>query len=191
MRKQFALGAVLAMGLGGTALAAEGISYNNVEAGYARSEIFDLADGDTFSLKGSAAFGEYLFGFAGLASTDYEGGLDTDEFNVGLGAHWSLAPNLDLTTGLSWERAKVNYSGVGSASDDGYGLSVGLRGRVADNWELSAGAKYVNLGDDVDGTTLSVGARYHFTPALALGVEISDNKDVTSYGIGFRYTFGN
>jgi opacity protein-like surface antigen len=190
MRKQFALGAVLALGMGGQVLAAEGISYNIVEAGYARSEVFNIAKGDTFTLNGSAEFGELLYGFAGLATSDYSG-LDWEQLNAGIGVHWALSPNMDLSTGLSWERAKLKLSGVGSASDSGYGLGVGLRGRVGESVELSAAIKYIDLGGGADDTTFSVGGRYYFTDTFAVGVDLSDNKDVTSYGITFRFDFGS
>lgn len=189
MRKQLALGAVLALGLGTQAFAADGLSYNLIEGGYVRGEIedFDLK-GDGFTIGGSFAIGENMFGFASVNDIDYDGGISSNLFNAGLGFNWALSPDLDLVSGVSWERIQVKASGV-SVSDDGIGLNVGLRGRV-DRLELTGNVKYSDFGHDSNGFTVGASGRYYFTPAFAAGPDISHNSDGTNWGISFRYDFG-
>jgi outer membrane autotransporter protein len=193
MRKHIALGTVMALGLGTQAMAAEGFSYSNVEASYVKTEIDDFdVDGDGFSVAGSAEFSENFFGFASYKDINYDLGVSGKQFSLGLGFNWALTPALDLVSGVSYEDVKVSLDGgEGSVSDDGFGVGVGLRGRVGEALELTGGVKYTDLGGGADDTTLSVGARYYFTPAFAAGVDVSDNDDGTTWGIVLRYDFGS
>jgi hypothetical protein len=193
MRKQFALGAILTLGAMGTAMAAEGLSYNVIEAGYASSDL-DLGggfklDGDGFTLAGSAEFSQNLFGFANYGDTDLDG-VGLSLFSLGAGFHWPLSPALDLTSGVSYERVKVE----GAGSDGGYGLAVGLRGRAGDALEFNGGVKYADFGGgDGDDLVFSAGFRYYFTPAFAAGIDFSkwDDLDLSTIGVSFRYDFGS
>jgi len=192
MRKHLALGAVLALGLGTQAFAADGLSYNLIEGGYVRGEVElpgSNLDGDGFTIGGSLELGQNLFGFASVNSVDYDNtNLTSSLFNAGLGFNWALGPDVDLVSGVSWERVQVKASGV-SVSDDGIGLNVGLRGRF-DQLELTGNVKYSDFGHHSNGFTLGASGRYYFTPAFAAGPDISHNDDGTNWGISFRYDFG-
>jgi hypothetical protein len=193
MRKSVALGTIMALGLGGQAFAAEGFSYNNIEASYVDTEIAVFGgqvDGDGFGLSGSLEFSPSAFGFVSLNDIDYEAGLSSQAFSVGVGFNWALNPDLDLVSGVSFDSLKAKISGIGSATDEGYGLNIGLRGHVGEALELTGNVKYTDLGHGLDGTTLSVTGRYYFTPAFAGGIDISDNEDDTTFGVALRYDFG-
>jgi hypothetical protein len=74
----------------------------------------------------------------------------------------------------------------------GYGVAVGLRGRLGESFELTGGVKYydVNKGWKSQ-TTFGVGARYYFTPAFAVGADVWDQDDLgKSWTIALRYDFG-
>lgn len=191
MRKQIVLGAVAALGMSAQAFAAEGISYNLFDGGYVDSEL-DLgatnADGDGFRLGASAELGPILFGFVDYANTDIEG-VDLGLFDIGLGSRWALGPSLDLVSGVSFERIKIEDVG----SDEGYGLNIGLRGRVSEQFELAGSVKYVDFGNDSDDMVFSASGRWYFTPQFAVGLDISkyDDLDLTSLGLSLRYDFGS
>ncbi|MFO1503324.1 MAG: hypothetical protein U1F39_05845 [Steroidobacteraceae bacterium] len=193
MRKHLALGAVLALGLGTQAFAADGLSYNLIEGGYVRGEIKGSGlnlEGDGFVIGGSVELGQGLFAFGSVNDINYDnsGGISSNLFNAGLGTHWALSPDLDLVSGVSWERIEAKVGGI-SSSDDGIGLSVGLRGAF-DRLELTGTVKYSDFGHHNNDFTLGATGRYYFTPNFAAGPDVSHNDDGTNWGISFRYDFG-
>lgn len=193
MRKFVALSAVAALGLAVQAQAqsASSLSYNLIEGSYSIIELDgSSADGDVLALSGMASFGQNIFGFGNINSIDLDGGVSGNQFSLGLGYALPLTAALDLTSGVSFERVKVKVRGFGSETDRGYGLNLGLRGRVGSVVELMAGIKYVDLGNNVDETTFSIGGRYYFSPNLAMGIDIAESDDATIYGVNVRYDFG-
>ena len=194
MRNSAVIGAVAAL-LAGPALA-DGFSYNNIEASFISTEIEDIEpgvdlEGDGFGISGSVEFGPTIHGFASVSGTEYEDVIDVGALSLGLGFNTSLAPALDLVTGISYERLKVEFDDFGGNREEGVGLSAGLRGRVGDRLELSAGLKYNYFDEDVDDTTIVAGGRYYFSRAFAVGLDYSENDDGDTWALAFRYDFGN
>jgi hypothetical protein len=144
-------------------------------------------DADGFGLAGSYEFNENVSAFAGYEDLDVDGGEGSlKHLNLGVGFNWSLNDNLDLTSGLSYESWD---SGVNAT---GFGAALGLRGRLGESFEWTAGVKYTDLNKGVDGQTFfGVGARYYFTPNFALGVDWQDLDEVAKSGIrvAVRYDF--
>jgi hypothetical protein len=186
MRKQIALGIALTVGIAGSAMAAEGFSYNNVEVSYTSLNLKGPTDADGFGLAGSYGFTDNLSAFAGYEDLDVDGGEGSiKRLNLGLGFNWALNPNLDLTSGLSYESLDVGPNA------SGLGLAVGLRGRLGESLELTAGAKYYDLNKGLDSQTkLTLGGRYYFTPNFAVGADFSDEDDFgKSWKLALRYDF--
>jgi hypothetical protein len=178
MRKSVALGTIAALGLAGPVMAAEGFSYNLIEGSY-----IDAEDGvDGLGVAGSVEFTSNVFGFGSYSSLD-AGPFDVSQFTLGAGMNFPLAPNLDLVGGLSFERVEVD----GFGSDTGFGANIGVRGRVLEKLELTAGLKYVDFGNGADDTALQAGGRWYFTNAFAAGVDVGED----SYALTLRYDFGN
>jgi hypothetical protein len=68
----------------------------------------------------------------------------------------------------------------------------GIRGRNRSiNFELNGSIGYSDLGDGADGTAFNAGALYSFTPTFAIEFGIGIDEDVTLYGLGGRFYFGN
>ena len=193
MLKPAVLGAVAAL-IAGPALA-DGFSYNNIEARFISTEIEDVEpgvdlEGDGFAIAGSVEFGSTIHGFGTLSGTEYEDTIDVGSLTAGLGFNHSLAPALDLVTGVSYERLKVEVEDSRNI-EEGFGLNAGLRGRVGENVELTAGLKYTDYGDGLDDTTIMAGGRYYFSRNFALGLDYSENDDGDTWALAFRYDFGN
>jgi hypothetical protein len=212
MSKHIALGAVLALGLTSHVMAAESFSYSNVDLAYGSSKLSNLdggegsldVKGDGFSLSGSAAFNDTIFGFVSFGTLTLDkfkldgvsvdsGGIDMKlkPLTVGVGFHLPLGPSVDFVAGASFERLKVSAADLGlSASANGYGVSAGLRGRLGSNVELNGALKYI----DIEGSELvyNVGGRYYFTKAFAAGFEFTkyDDTNLSVIGISLRYDFG-
>jgi len=186
MRKHIVLGAALLAGASGTALAADGLSYSYVQAGYERGDwnLYDVTLSG-FSVAGSAAFGENFFGFASYADGS-KSGAHLKPLSAGVGYHYGLGTSLDLVTGASFESLKV----TGASSESGWGLGLGLRG-VVGNAELQGGVKYVDIGDFGNDTAFNIGGRYNFTEMVSAGLDITkwDDLDLTQFSLTLRYSF--
>ena len=77
-----------------------------------------------------------------------------------------------------------------SVDDDGFLLGFGLRGRVAQQFELEGAVNYTDYSDSGDDTSLGAAARWFFTDQFSAFAEGEFGDDVTSYGIGMRWNFG-
>lgn len=189
VRKQILVGTALLIGATGTALAADGIGYSYLEAGYATTDI-DGGEGggnaDELSIGASAAFGESLFGFGHISTWDYAG-FKATYLALGVGFHAGISDSVDFVTGLSLEMADPE----GGGSETGYGLSVGLRGMATENLELNGEVQYTDFGSGANGTTFTVGGRYNFSEMFAAGLHVSvdDEGESTTFGLSLRYSF--
>jgi hypothetical protein len=210
MRKHIALGTVIALGVGAQAMAAESLSYSYVEGAFVQGDMGSIdgaegditADGDGILASGSAAFGERFFAFASFGSLNLndievdgdavEGKVKVKPLTVGLGFHMPVGASVDFVTGVSYERIKFSVSDGEvsiSDSDDGYGVSAGLRGLIGERLELSGNLKYLDLGSSE--LVYSVGGRFHFTDMVSAGLDYSkyDDSDLTIWGANVRYSF--
>ena len=195
MRKFAALGLVTALGMGGAAVAAEGVSHTYVEAGYGYSEFGGgaVTDSDGYKLGASlelpanfilsASYRDFSYGtFAG----------DLSELSAGAAYKWALGSSFDLTTGASFEQLDADTTDF-----SGFALNVGARGRVTDTVELEAGLRYHDWESDSGlPTSFSavLGVRKYFTRAFAGGVEVRKSELLvigeTSFIATLRYDFG-
>lgn len=193
MRKIATLGAVVALGMSGAAMAADGVSHSFVEAGYGYSELAGGAftDGDGFRLAGSFELPANLIVAASYSDIDYKGLTDISALSAGLGYKWALGTSFDFTAAASYEQFDA-----GSGLDiDGFGLTVGLRGLLTDTVELSTSLKYSDLGSSLPTFfNASLGVRKYFHPSFAAGVELRKtdlaNFGETSLFATARYDFG-
>ena len=191
-RKLLGLALVLAL----SPAMADGLSYNFIQLGYQKADLDDdlagiSVDGDGYGISGSFEVGENFFIGAGYSALDFDFGVDLDQLSIGGGYHMSLSDRSDFYATLSYIRAEASVSGFGSVDDDGYGVSVGIRGLLSDNVELNGSIAYSDLGDGADGTAFGAGALYSFTENFALGFDVSVDDDVTMYGVGARFYFGS
>jgi len=171
------------------------ISYNFIEASYQEIDIDGGAfggfnvDGNGYGLGGAFEINENWFIGASYSKADFDFGVDYDEIMLGAGYHVPISDNADFYGMFSYVSAEVSADGFGSADDDGYAATIGLRGMVGERFELNGSLAYVDFGNGGDTTAFGAGALYNFTDALAAGVSISIDDDVTSYGIGLRFYF--
>jgi hypothetical protein len=189
MRNRFALAAALVAGTYGTAIAADGLSYNLLEGGYGYADLDHTSNhGDEFSVSGSWGLGERFFAFGHVAALDVSD-LNMTGLTLGAGWHTAISSSIDLVAGVSFELLDPEGGG---GSETGYGSMVGLRGKVGDKLEIAAGVKHVDLGHGFDGVVFSAGSRYYLTDAFAAGLDISVDKDAdaTTFGFKVRYDFG-
>lgn len=169
--------------------AAEDFDYTYLEVGYVSTEI-DLGpldvDGDGLGVRGSYGFGNDLYAFVGLADQEFDFDVDGTQLSFGMGWHHGLNEMADLLAEVSYVSVDLE-SPFSAADEDGFGLGLGLRGRVWENIELEAGIDYVDL-DDSD-TSLSFDGRYYFNETVAVGGGLSFSDDATGWTLGVRAEF--
>ncbi|HEY7671405.1 MAG TPA: hypothetical protein VIC71_04240 [Gammaproteobacteria bacterium] len=171
-------------------LNAADFDYTFVDAGLVDTEIdvgsVDVS-GDGIGINGSIGVSDNLHIVAGYNDLDYDFGISGSTWNVGLGFNTDINDDLDFVADVTWIDAEVDTA-FGSASEDGYGVSGGIRAHVGEKVELDAGLQYVDL--DESDTVLNVGGRYYFSDSFALNAGLSDADAGMSWMIGIRAEFG-
>lgn len=157
-----------------------GIANANVDVGPADVDIDGLIVGVSFAVT------EELHVFGSYEDQDFDFGSNGNVLTLGGGFHVGLSQDLDFVGDLAYIEAEV-ATPFGSADDSGYAVGAGLRSRLSDAVEIDAGIRYVDL-DETD-TLFSVGARYYFTDALALGGAYTNGDDGSSWSVRVRYRF--
>jgi len=167
---------------------AEGMSYSYIELDWAHTDVDNGPSGDGIHAEGSVGFANNFFVFANYATLDVDV-VDIDTYIVGLGGHVGITESLDFVGRVGYTSLDLSLAG-GGASTDGYHLAAGLRGRVADQFELEGDIIYRDLGNEGgEETAFSFGGRYHLTDAFALGVEYQFGEDADTLFAGVRFSF--
>ena len=179
------LAALPALALSAAASAAEGVSYNYVDAGYVATNLKDLPDADGWGLGGSAAIAPnfHLFGnYSAQEIDDFD--FDIDSWRLGVGYNHEISTNADLVTRVAYERAESDVVDV-----DGYSVEVGVRGALAPKFEGYAFAGYED-SDDFDGDFYGrLGGQVKFTANWGLTGDVKFADNDTQWFVGPRYTF--
>jgi hypothetical protein len=178
---------------------AQEVSYNYVDAAYARVDIDDFSeDADGFLLRAAIEVTDNVFVFGGYSDltvdlTDFDvfltESIDLREYDFGVGYAWPVGNASSLYGKLSYVSVETE-SFFTTVDDDGYGLALGLRTRPARNVELEGYIDYVDLSDLGDDTSFGAAARLFVTPQFALGAEVVFGDDSTSFGAGLRWHWG-
>ena len=195
-RTLFAL--ALAAALPMSAQASE-LSYSYIEGDYAWMSIDDEdldIDPSGFGIKGSVAVGEAWYLFGGyLQGDDSQDGIDVDtaQTNVGIGWRHAISDKADFNGELSYvhQNVDVDFGGgfSGDADGDGYRLSAGIRGEMAENFEGYAKANWTD-GSDFDGDfSGTIGAQVKFGGMWGITGEAEFGNDANIYMLGLRASF--
>lgn len=167
------------------ASAAEGVSYNYVDAGYVATNLKDLPDADGWGLGGSAAIAPNFHLFGNYATQEVDGtDFDIDTWRLGVGYNHEISKNADLVTRVAYERAESDVVDL-----DGYSVEVGVRGSLAPKFEGYAMAGYED-GSDYDGDFYGrLGAQVKFSPNWGLTGDVKFAENDTQWFVGPRFTF--
>lgn len=176
----------LALAVAPLAAMADGMSYSYVEADYVDLDIDNAPSGDGFALRGSVGFLDNLFAFAEYtdASVDV---VDIENIAVGIGGHYPLGDSLDAVGRIGYTETDLS-AGPLSASDDGYLLSLGLRGQMA-QFEAEGNVIYTDFSDGGDETAFEVVGRWHFTDMFSAGLAYRVGDDVNTFFAGVRLSW--
>jgi hypothetical protein len=181
MRKFATLAVVAALGLGAQPAMAE-FSYNLAEGSYISGDDFS-----GFGVSGSMEFTPEFFGLASIDSLDADNSsADASVLSLGAGYNRAINEALDIVATASLKRFKLD----GAGSETGFGLGIGLRGKIVDQLELHGGLEYTDVNDNSD-TTLRIGGRWYFTPNFAAGLDLTDDDFGSTLRLVGRYDFGS
>ena len=187
-RSLLALGLAVALPFA-AANAAEGISWNYVEGGYAATNS-DL-DADGFGLNGSVAVHPNFHVFGGYMNQEIDGtSIDFDQWRLGVGYNHEISRNADLVTRIAYEK----FDAGRGLDPDGYSIDVGLRGAMTPNFEGHAMVGYEDYGSDAyfdyDSDFYGrLGAVVKFTPNWGLSGDVKFVSGDTQWFVGPRFTW--
>ncbi|MDI9237943.1 diffusible signal factor-reguated Ax21 family protein [Lysobacter sp. LF1] len=185
------------------ASAAEGVSYNYVEAGYAATNVDGDLDADGWAINGSAAIAPnfHLFGgYTGQKTDSFDTGLgrvngvDVDQWNLGVGYNHEINSQVDLLTRVAYLKAEtdgVSVGGVnfGGSDADGWSVEAGVRAALTPNFEGYAMAGYEDY-ERADGEFYGkLGAQVKFNQTWGVNGEVKFVDGYTSYFVGPRISF--
>lgn len=185
--------ALLAAALPFAASAAEGVSYNYVEAGYTAINADGAPDADGYAANASFAVHPNFHIFGGYANREFDNtNFDFDQYRVGVGYNYELSPKLDLVTRVAYEAYDFGRDFAGNRIDpDGYSAEAGVRSPLTNNLEGYAMLGYQDygrtFGDDVYGR---VGAQVKFNQNWGINGDVKVIKGGdTEWFVGPRFTW--
>jgi opacity protein-like surface antigen len=117
--------------------------------------------------------------------------FDFNTLSVGLDYRYAISQNSDFFGVFSYEDVEVEASYQGdseSVSDNGFGLTVGVRSMLSEKFELSGSIQYVDIADETE-TAFSVSALYNFTDQVSAGVGYSKADDEDTLSVSAVYFF--
>jgi len=142
--------------------------------------------GDGFRLNGSyRATGNWLL-VGGVTLLDFGSNVDTTTLELGGGYVWPYRDGWDLVANARIVRIDVDTP-AGSADDTGLGLTGGVRGMLAPNFELRGFVNHINL--DNSDTYLELAGDYYFTQRFVAGLSLEFAGDSDSWTVGARWYF--
>ncbi|MGO1003187.1 porin [Lysobacter sp. CA196] len=164
--KRALLALTLAAALPFAASAAEGVSYNYAQAGYAKTDgEHKFSDADGWAIGGSYAFHPsfHVFGSYSKQKTDSYNwndavfgnvrvpGNDVDHWRLGVGYNHELSKRVDLVTRVAYENNKSDFGSFGDYKLKGGSVEAGINGTLTPNWEGYAFAGYQDYDKHYDG----------------------------------------
>ena len=166
------------------ASAAEGVSYNYVEGGYAASKISG-PDADGWAIGGSGAIAPNFHVFGNYNSQKIDNtSFNIDNWRLGVGYNHEIGPKTDLLTRVAWERYETDIQNF-----NGYSVEAGVRSGLTKNWEGYVLAGYED-GSDFDGDFYGrIGTQVKFNPTWSVSGEVTFANGDAQYFVGPRYTF--
>ena len=168
------------------------LNYNYVEANYLSSDFLDVTL-DGYAVKGSVAFSDNWYASASYRDVSKDGG-SLDETVVSLGWRHALSDKSDFLAEVGYVDVGVDAGEFGSASEDGYRVAAGLRGKIAPKFEAGIKGYYTDLGGESDGEFgVVVDGQYNINATWGITASYDStqmfDETIGTWGIGVRASF--
>ncbi len=167
------------------ASAADGISYNYVQAGYSATHT-SVGNANGWGIEGSVAVHPNVHLFAGYDRQNINNtNVDVSLTRIGAGYNQAFSDRADFVATVAYDKADSNV-GVDA---DGYSLEAGVRGALAPKFEAYAMAGYADA-DDVSGEFYGrVGAQAKFNKNWGVSADVKFKDGDTLWFVGPRLTW--
>lgn len=165
---------------------ASGFNYSVIDIGYAELKTDFGAtdvDGDGYFLSGSADIDSELALTGGYSKFSFDFGIDTKESRIGIDYHSALAESTDLVVGMSIVKSKISDPLFPTREDTGKLISIGVRQKIGNDWEISLGASRLDIFDN---KSITYGAVLYIAldeNIWGIGYGISEDTRVISIGL--------
>lgn len=209
MRKVIVLCAVAAMSI--RQASADDMSYTYLQVDLQGAELYGgygILSGAGHAVRGSLELGKYLYAFGDYGNTKYAGnGLQARLLprSAGLGVRVAFSSAIDIYGGVSAEWLTIRTAELGFTDDllfeqsfQGWGAVLGGRGWLGESFQWTFDVEHRELRNLADINSVSLGGRYYFRRAWAVGMDFTYQKydnhllfGRDSLGsLNVRYTFG-
>lgn len=184
-RSLIALTLAAALPFSFSAMAADGISYNYIEGGYATTNGSGNADADGWAIRGSGAIAPNFHLFGGHDQQEIDNSnIKLKHTQAGVGYNRGLSANTDFVTKVAYENYKA-----GNYKQDGYSLEGGVQSRLSPRFTGTAALGYED-GNNVDGDFYGkLGGQVHLTRNWSVAGDVKIADGANGFFIGPRYTF--
>jgi len=183
------------------AVAADGISYNHVEAGYLRTDIAGDASG--WAANGSWAFHPNFHAFAGYASQNVDDArrADFERWHLGVGYNRQVMSKLDFVSRLSYHMVDFDNAAPPFAlppsapapivprDADSYTIEAGVRGALGYRLEGEAMAGYGDLDVGNGEFYVRLGAQAKFSERWGIAGDVKLFGGDTQWFVGPRLSW--
>jgi hypothetical protein len=138
-----------------------------------------------WSARGAFELGQGVFALGG-AELD-SGDADVTRYDLGLGHHVLLAPEMDAHISAEWVHFELDGAGAADFSKDGWRAEVGLRQLVDKALEFDARVGWEDIG--TDGLIWGLDLRYWFLEHASMGLGYEREIDDGVWALSLRYAF--
>ena len=186
MKMVFLLAGLLVQGIA----VGQTVEEQQVDLSYSYAELrfvdVDRRGGDGIRFNGSFELENNWIIVGGLTALDFNNNTDSTVVELGGGYIWHYSKDFDLVGTLRFVREEIDTPG-GSADDNGFAFSAGIRGLLAPQFEIRGSVNHINL--DNNDTYLELAGDYYITEEFSAGVSLEFAGDTDTFTIGARWFF--
>ena len=181
------------------AVAADGISYNHVEAGYLKTDVAGDASG--WAANGSWAFHPNFHAFAGYASQNVDDfrRADFERWHLGVGYNREVSSSIDLVSRLSYHMVDFDNTPfafpppapapIAPKDANSFTIETGVRGAIGYRLEGEAMAGYGDLGVGNGEFYVRLGAQVKFSERWGIAGDVKLISGDTQWFVGPRLSW--
>jgi len=181
------------------AVAADGISYNHVEAGYLKTDVAGDASG--WAANGSWAFHPNFHAFAGYASQNVDDfrRADFERWHLGVGYNREVSSSIDLVSRLSYHMVDFDNTPfafpppapapIAPKDANSFTIETGVRGAIGYRLEGEAMAGYGDLGVGNGEFYVRLGAQVKFSERWGIAGDVKLVSGDTQWFVGPRLSW--